>query len=611
MTNLKNILYQGVNFLLIIPLLMVIATVFRVDNTLANPTVSAKYEWFGYAVALAGIASLIVFLFNRRKVKLSIVDLLITVFCFWGIALTYYLDNTFTLKLNILLLLWSLYVICRISIAQNKSYSSILLFGIILTGLVEAVWGLGQLYGHYSSQHSLFKTTGSFYNPGPYAGYLSLILPIAFYYLLFDYHIIKGKLSLSGFPLYFRWVVSLLTFILIISILPATMSRASWLASALGCFFIIITYVVEKYKESISYYYQQNRKQLLIGIGAAIIIISCILFGMYYLKKDSADGRALMWKISLATIQENPMGVGVGYFSNAYGDAQSNYFATEESTEQEQLVSGAPEYAFNEYLQIGIEFGVVPLLLFVITTGFTIYIGCKRKNYAPMAALLAFLLFSTMSYPFSLLPFLIIFITLIALCISDNENQKCDKKRILIYSFLILSALAIIAVTLHKYQSLEDSYRAWNRIKMLNNVGIDEKQAKAYEENLVTLRHESPFLFEYAQCLNRLKRYEDSNRILEIMKKVSCDPMLYNVMGRNYQSLGKYHEAEESFIKACQLIPSRLYPYYLLTKLYDEMGEKEKAIRMAQIVQTKEAKVHSPAIDEMREELKEIYKKYE
>ena len=40
----------------------------------------------------------------------------------------------------------------------------------MLIGLVEAVWGMQQLHGHVYSHHSLFRLTGSFFNPGPIPG---------------------------------------------------------------------------------------------------------------------------------------------------------------------------------------------------------------------------------------------------------------------------------------------------------------------------------------------------------------------------------------------------------------------------------------------------------
>ena len=50
---------------------------------------------------------------------------------------------------------------------------------LILAGTIEAVWGLLQVYGYEPSNHSLYALTGSFYNPGPYSGFLTMCLPLA------------------------------------------------------------------------------------------------------------------------------------------------------------------------------------------------------------------------------------------------------------------------------------------------------------------------------------------------------------------------------------------------------------------------------------------------
>jgi tetratricopeptide (TPR) repeat protein len=78
------------------------------------------------------------------------------------------------------------------------------------------------------------------------------------------------------------------------------------------------------------------------------------------------------------------------------------------------------------------------------------------------------------------------------------------------------------------------------------------------------------------------------------------------MIGKNYQAMHEYDLAEAAFLKAANLVPNRLYPWYLLTKLYDEMGLKDKVYETATIVQTKEPKIQSPAIDEMREEVGKI-----
>jgi tetratricopeptide (TPR) repeat protein len=82
--------------------------------------------------------------------------------------------------------------------------------------------------------------------------------------------------------------------------------------------------------------------------------------------------------------------------------------------------------------------------------------------------------------------------------------------------------------------------------------------------------------------------------------------MLYNVMGKNSQALKRYAEAEQCFRKAANIVPGRIYPWYLLTNLYVETGEMEKARETAQMVLTKEPKVQSTAVREMREKMKDL-----
>ena len=66
-----------------------------------------------------------------------------------------------------------------------------------------------------------------------------------------------------------------------------------------------------------------------------------------------------MWKITTKAIQKQPItGTSLGGFPAAYAETQAEYMASGKATEQEKLVAGCPEYAFNEYLQIGLEQGL-------------------------------------------------------------------------------------------------------------------------------------------------------------------------------------------------------------------------------------------------------------
>lgn len=68
-------------------------------------------------------------------------------------------------------------------------------------------------------------------------------------------------------------------------------------------------------------------------------------------------------------------------------------------------------------------------------------------------------------------------------------------------------------------------------------------------------------------------------------------------------------EAEQAYLHAWHMAPAKFYPLYLLAKLYDETGQKEKAVEMANKVMEKEVKIESTAIREIQEEMKKIIEK--
>jgi tetratricopeptide (TPR) repeat protein len=229
---------------------------------------------------------------------------------------------------------------------------------------------------------------------------------------------------------------------------------------------------------------------------------------------------------------------------------------------------------------------------------------------AVQASLLALLIAAAASYPFGVLPFLIVTAFLLARIHSGTGDRKPadDKPPRFRVCTLIPSGICLFVVAgcLYDRYPTYRAYKQWGRSKVLYHAGACESGVEAYAPLYPLLADRMDFLFEYAQCLSKSGRYAESNAVLEKAVRISCDPMLYNVTGRNCQSLKRYAEAEACYRKAADIVPSRLYPWYLLANLYAETGETEKARATARIVLTKEPKIQSTAVREMREKMKEI-----
>jgi tetratricopeptide (TPR) repeat protein len=382
------------------------------------------------------------------------------------------------------------------------------------------------------------------------------------------------------------------------------MSRASWLAALGGCAFIGMIYGMQN--ERVVDYIKRYWKRVILFSVAAVILFAVAMTGLFLLKKDSASGRAFTWKIALQTVKENPLGVGLGNFGGSYGDAQASYFASGSGNEMEKYVAEGVEYAFNEYLHICIETGIVPFFVFLAFVICVLVMGICNKNYLPAGSLVSLLIFASMSYPFNILPFVIAFVFLSVLCIAGDKEKPARKRlypKFAVRAFLSVAPV-IIALCMYEILPSYKAHKQWNRSRMLYGMNMHREAAEEYVEQYPHLQDEIKFLFEYTQSLAKSEQYEKSNEVLQRATQISCDPILYNIMGKNYQALKQYDLAEQSFRKASNLVPNRLYPHYLLAKLYYEMGLKDKMEQEINIVMTKTPKVESMAVEEMREELK-------
>ena len=489
-------------------------------------------------------------------------------------------------------------VCCLLSFCLNRknhlSFPTIVTWVLIVLGGMEAIWGLRQIYGLDASNHSLYALTGSFYNPGPYSGYLAMIFPLCLYEWLNLKERTERTWAEQG-----KYYIALGVMLLILCVLPAGMSRSAWIAAAISGTWVYGMRV--SWGSRLKEFGRKYKKRLVLACIAGSVIIIVAGYALFQLKATSANGRLFMWKISSMAIAESPViGHGTGNFVSAYGRAQENYFANGEFSETEELVAGSPEYAFNEYLQVAMEYGIPFLLVVSLVIAFCLWKGSSEGRIGICGGVISFLVFSFSSYPMQIPGFAVTFYLLLAACAIGRSK---------VILFLFISMMALLGTYYWKnnqYAACKD----WYRSKMLYNIGAYQSAKEDYGKLYPELANRGAFLFEYGYSLHKLKEYDNSTRILEEAMTHSNDPMILNIIGKNYQALGDYEKAEEYLIRSTHRLPGRIYPYYLLVKLYaeSEYCQPEKLKYAAEIVLTKEPKVQSTAVREMREEVKKLLK---
>lgn len=290
------------------------------------------------------------------------------------------------------------------------------------------------------------------------------------------------------------------------------------------------------------------------------------------------------------------MGYGVDGFAYAYGSAQEKYFEKGEYSLNEELVAGSPKYAFNDYVHAIVEWGVGFILVVLIFIGFCLWRGITCKRLSACGGIISLLVFALTSYPMQLPAFIISLCLLLAACVVVNSR---------IALAVFATFIGVMGAGLWK-EDVSQECEEWSKVKRIYDMGEYDIASRGYQILYPTLKDRGRFLFEYGHCLYKLKKYDASIQILKEAEKYDNDPMILNIIGKNFQLQRCYKKAEEYFIRSTNRLPGRIYPCYLLTKLYSEWGRIENMLDMAEIVLKKEPKVQSAAIDEMRTEIKNL-----
>ena len=466
------------------------------------------------------------------------------------------------------------------------SLDSVISWVLVVLGGSEAILGLRQLYGFATSGHSMYALTGSFFNPGPYSGYLAMILPVCLYQWLVCGR--RGGRVVAGGVM-----------LLIFCVLPAGMSRSAWLAAGVSCLCVYAWHM--DWTDKFRLLWQQQRQRVVMVVVGGFCVLLLAGYLLFVLKPDSARGRLFMWKITCRAIAEKPLtGYGIHNFAAAYGNAQETYFAAGDYEPWEERVAGSPEYAFNEYLQAAVELGIPLAVCLLVVVVLCLYRGVRKGRYGICGAILSLMIFSFSSYPLQLPVFIVTFGGLLVACLSGADRWQ--------WLGLAVSVGIIGGFRLKNDLQVEQACREWMNARVLYNAGAYQSAEKEYGRLYPLLRDRASFLFEYGHGLHKQQQFSKSNRILKEALQRSCDPMILNVIGKNYQQMGDCLSAEDWFIRSTHRLPGRIYPYYLLAKLYVEPSfrQPDKFEKMKWMVLTKEPKVHSTAIRQMREEIKKI-----
>lgn len=580
-----------------------------------QPTIIGKTLFFIYTCLFISLPSLLSIRAKNIKFNISKIDISLFLLSIYLLINRYYIPSNYGFSIRFIEFsaLICLYIILR-NFGRHTFYG--ILLAIIISGILQASYGNLQLLGFYPSNHARFNITGSFFNPGPYAGFLASVYPIALGMYLFREKLIelsKANTFYSNKLLKFTSeYIPLLGIITIMLVIPATQSRSAWLSILISSMLLLEL----RYRILSKFINQANTLKRSIITFMLLLVLGIGLFSIYQFKKGSSDGRLFIWKVSSKIIKDHPIfGIGFDRFKTHYMNYQANYFSSYGPT-KETLVADNSYYAFNELIQFTVENGIIGIL-FLILVGYQIIklqTAYKSLKIVSLLGILSICVFALFSYPMEILPIkLILTILLASLASYDSKKlifQKSKPTKAL-KPVIVIAVVFILSLNWKYFNGLNHSLKSWKQALEHYQYGDYETSIATYKRAYPYLKNNGDFLMNYGKALAMNSSNIEAIEVLNQAQKHLNTTIIETALGDVYKNTKQYDKAETAYKRAANMIPSRFYPLYLLAKLYETKGDTKNAVAMAKTILKKDVKVSSTAIKEIQQEMQELIQKDE
>ncbi|MBD1434724.1 hypothetical protein H8B06_18000 [Sphingobacterium sp. DN00404] len=491
-------------------------------------------------------------------------------------------------------LFWVSLLLLFVSIRALNPVIHIRLF--FYTGLMGlcllALQGYLQYFGVLPSNNTFFDITGPFHNPALFGGFMSILFVsiVAFFFLDRHNRGRKGALMacLSCFPL-------------IITI----DSRAALLALIASTGYILFrgsSWCVKKKEKS--------KRLMLITL---ILILVPILSWQYFKRTESVQGRMLIWKVSWDMIKEKPVwGWGSNGFSANYMHYQAMYLQNWGIASEKRL-AGNNYLVFNEPIRIAVAYGAVGLCFYLGGIYYLLFRFRPRQKLGITlkVAILAYIVQGLFAYPTANYAILLWMAILFALAVRElarkNHCIKLSIQRKGLGRVFLLIAICFITIGIFdQWRSHRLFVQVWQ-----NRRHYSADQHLGFLQSLQTpLQQNARYLAYYAQTLFKNNQYAECIAVLQ--KWVNIKPVneAYILWGDCLYALSSFHKAEQMYIYANAMVPSRQRTRVRLAILYKNMGKWEEGRSLARQVLEEDVKIYSFETYELHQQLRDAFNIY-
>ena len=295
---------------------------------------------------------------------------------------------------------------------------------LLLTAVINLIYILGQCTGIVESGNPFFGVTGCNENPTVTAMFLVGCIPMILAGLK------KPKLQII-------YTILLACTVLGIVLLRC---RTAYIGATIEVCILLTLHFRDRLKPFLKHW--SIVATTVIGVAVLAVVGGN---GLYKMKKDSADGRLLIWKLSATMIAEKPMGYGYGLFEKNYNLRQADYFAHEKHTDTEERNADFVYMPYNDYLEQGVEGGIPGMFFLIMFFFIIIRAAIRQRQREATAVLCAFAVMSMFNFVYTSIAPWMLLICYSSFVIDKYHEMACIHLSKHILSIFLFSIFFIIS----------------------------------------------------------------------------------------------------------------------------------------------------------------------
>lgn len=469
-------------------------------------------------------------------------------------------------------------------LTRERIYSGLLVIGLIHVFCVFAQW-----MGFMEPESSMYPVTGACDNPNVTAMYLAGCVPL-----------IVHRLRCSD-----RRGAYVVFLVLALFAVVLLRCRTAYIGLAVeaAVFFLFLS----KDSRIKGFHLQRETNcnpKIHSSIGkvflavVTLLVVSVAAVRMYQMKRDSADGRLLVWKVSASMIAEHPMGCGYGLFPKHYNLRQAEYFHEEHGTETERRNASFVYMAYNDFLEHGVEGGVIGMLFLM---GFYVLIikdpPLPSKGGRCLSAVLyAFAVMSLVNFVVAGIQTWLLVVCCAAVFAAGGggrtgESEEVSSGHSLLLQRLVSVALVVLVLMLSVITG-RMTYAQYHlgRIEERMSAGeaVSDSVFAGFENNIYS---SEAFWRLRTHGLMRTGDYGQATLCINNAMRYTAAPLLCYMAHRCLSELGREADGIGYINEVYRTQPTLLMPKLVLMRYHDSMGDTITATRYANEIVNSDAKV--------------------